>query len=500
MAISSPHPRYSDLEPDWKLLRDSHAGERIVKEAATTYLPFTDGHVQDGAAAPNNAKTRGRLAYDAYKMRALFHNYVELAVRQALGKLHTQPAVIELPAALEPLRERATISGDGLDLLLMKIHQEQLISGRVGLMVDLPAGETTGTPQPYFAFYKAETIRNWDSGAIEVGQLQTLRMVILDESGFQRSGGVGSFEWVNVEKYRVLILGGPESAAPGKYVQGVFKAAEAFNEGSMESPNVRGGKLDEIPFVFINSMDLLADPDKPPLITLASLGMAIYRGEADYRQSLFMQGQDTLVTIGMPADDTEGAAPIRTGAGAHIAIPVIQGDAKFIGVDSLGLSEQREGLENDHNKAQTLSGQFVERTSQVESGDALRRRESGKTATLTDVAVTAAAGLERQLKLVARWMGANESEVVVEPNLDFVDDDMLPSELVDLMASKNSGAPISYQTVWGVMQRKGLTDFETFEDEIKAIQGESEVEDLLAVVPGGTGVEDEQANGAGGNE
>lgn len=488
MALSSPHPEYSAFIDTWRLMRDSYEGERAIKEKGFQYLPATSGMILDGADKDPNSI--GFKMYAAYRARSVYHAFLEQAVKLALGKLHHKPGVIELPTALEPLRERATVNGDPLDLLLMKINQEQLITGRLGLLLDLPI--TPGLQDlPYIATYAAERIINWDDGSRTEPVLQTLNLVVLDETEFVRNseqGNVGEFSWKQETKYRVLQLGDIETnegPRQGVYSTGVFIENTNYNEAQLVVPQIRGRSLDKIPFVFINPMDLLVTPDKPPLDTLARLALTIYRGEADYRQSLFMQGQDTLVLTGV-ADDGGGAT--RVGAGAEIRIGSTEGDAKYIGVDSQGLPEQRAAIENDMVRAEQLSGQFMQRSAQVESGEAMRRRMTAQSITLTDVARAGAAGLERILKCAAEWVGANPDDVSVIPNLDFEDDMLMPSELAQFMGAKNMGAPISNQTIWENLKRRDVTNFDSFEEEVAQIQSEN---DFVAETPGGGGVDDE---------
>ena len=86
MPLSSKHPRYADAAPDWKKVRDTHAGERRVKELGTEYLPATSGMIAAGmyesggaligrvrddgqveaVAASARAVTPGQAQYDAY--------------------------------------------------------------------------------------------------------------------------------------------------------------------------------------------------------------------------------------------------------------------------------------------------------------------------------------------------------------------------------------------------------------------------------------------------
>jgi hypothetical protein len=225
-----------------------------------------------------------------------------------------------------------------------------------------------------------------------------------------------------------------------------------------DEPNMMGEKLESIPFSFVNSKDLSPTPDYPPLDGLANHCMAIYRGEADYRQNLFMQGQDTLVRIGaMPGDDEV----VRTGAGARIDVPQ-GGDVKYAGVSSNGLPEQRMALENDYQRAMQKSGQLSDSTSRAkESGDALRIRVAAQSATLPAVAQAGAAGLEKVLKTLAEWHGANPDDVSIQPNLDFTDDELNGQTLVQIMQAKGLGAPISEESIHTWMQEQGLIEMET---------------------------------------
>ena len=233
-------------------------------------------------------------------------------------------------------------------------------------------------------------------------------------------------------------------------------------------PHIAGKVNRAIPFVFVNAGDLSLTPDEPPLDGLARLCLAIYRGEADYRQNLFMQGQDTLVRIGIIGDEK----PVRTGAGACIDVP-INGDAKYIGVSSNGLPEQRQALEADYARAYQKSGQLMDATSRAkESGDALRIRVAAQTATLPQIAKTGAAGLERVLKKLAVWYGANPDEVKVTPNLRFSDAEINGQTLVSIIQAKALGAPISEQSVHEFLRSQGATKM-SYEDELAIIETEN---------------------------
>jgi hypothetical protein len=134
MGIDNKHPQYSEFILDWLTMRDTYRGERIVKEKGELYLPPTAGMQADGMLT----KQPGRQAYDSYKLRAVYHDFVSDAVEAMIGMMHSKPPTIELPKALEPMMERATINGEGLAHLLRRINEQQLITGRLGLLLDLP--------------------------------------------------------------------------------------------------------------------------------------------------------------------------------------------------------------------------------------------------------------------------------------------------------------------------------------------------------------------------
>ena len=471
MALDSKNPLYNEFLEDWNVMEDTYRGERVIKSKGAQYLPPTSGMIADGYPTVD---TGGWKAYQAYKMRAIFHGFVDEAVKTLVGIMHHKPATFELPKIMEPMVEEDPTKGESLQMLLRKINVAQLVTGRFGMLLDLPVTPTLEQVLPYIATYKAKTIINWDDGASDEITRQNLNLVVLDETEDERNAG--DFEWTREEKYRVLILGAVdanEGSQAATYKAGVFKNKDAktFNEAEMVEPSFKGNTLKEIPFVFVNAADIVPDPDDPPLIGLAKLAIAIYRGEADYRQSLFMQGQDTLVVVGDHKDDDGNDKTYRTGANASISLPK-DGSASFIGVDSAGLSEQKEAIQADKKDAATLAGQLMDNTARgVESGDALQMRVSARTATLNEVALTSAFALQSILRIAARWLGANPEEVIVTPNLDFADERLEGKTLVEYMSAKMLGAPISLASIHGLMQDRGLTEFD-LEEELALIAEE----------------------------
>lgn len=475
MTLDAKHPLYNRHINDWAMCRDLYAGERKIKEKGETYLPPTASMRLDGLQLGQP----GRIAYEAYKLRSVLPDYFKEAVESLVGIMHQKEPAFDLPEAMKPLIGRATVKGEGLSTLLRRINAEQLITGRIGLHLDLPNNPVSGPTLPYIATYTAENIINWDEGAA-ADNINSLNLVVLDESGQRR--GPNGFDWEDITRYRVLMLGellANELEGSAVYKSGLFevmgKGGLEFTDSLMMEPNYQGRALRQVPFVFINSRDIVPEPDEPPLLGLARLVLAIYRGEADYRQSLHMQGQDTLVVTGR-VQDTGGlgdpnANPLRTGAGALIETDS-GGDAKYIGVSSSGLSEQREALRNDRAEAEAKAGRLIAAAaSRQESGAALKTRLTAQTASLNQMALAGAAGLESLLKICAAWIGADPGQVKVTPNLEFADFDYGGQELVQIMTARGMGAPLSKKSIHRLMVDRGLTQM-AYEDELDLVEEE----------------------------
>lgn len=474
MAIDTKNPKYTEMLYEWIQLRDLFKGERVVKEKGTEYLPATSAMNWDGM----DHGQAGRKDYEAYKKRARVPNYIKQAVKKLVGLIHQKDPTIELPKIMEPMLDCATVDGESLLALLRRINTEQILTGRIGIMADLPSAPTVESILPYLATYDAERMINWDSDAGE--EVQKLRLVVLDET--RMAMDPIELTWETRISYRVLTLMDPNgldtpNGSEPTYMTGLFEStkgeASSFDTSKLVAPSIRGTQLQKIPFVFINSQDTLPDPDDAPLTDLGNLCLTIYRAEADYRQTLFMQSQDTLVVIaaGQEVDEFGNPKETRVGAGSRIDVNV-GGDAKYIGISSSGLSEQRLSLENDRKEARELSGEMIAAQVGTESGVALNTRITAKTATLNEIAMSGAAGLQYILRICAEWIGADPEEVVVTPNLEFTDFAIDGMQFVQLMTARAQGAPLSLESIHALMVERGLTKM-AFEDEQSVILQEN---------------------------
>jgi hypothetical protein len=478
VALSTRNPYYVSREIDWTIMRDSYGGERYVKDKGQDYLPPTGTMVQDGLGF----NQPGLAAYEAYKTRAVYHELVKPSMLAMLGVMHRKEPDIELPPKMEGMRKRASFNGESLCQLLVRINEQQMLMGRLGLLLDVQT-DATINDLPYLVTYNAEQMTNWDSTKVtDDNGARQLKLVVLDETQQERGPGL---MWVNVMKYRVLARAGDVRDVwdiPGvpdnTYVAAEVRNTQDATSAQFVQPSFGGRTLEKIPFVFIGPRDLVPEPDAPVLLPMARLALAIYRTEADYRQALYMQGQDTLVTIG---GNSQAGEQQKVGAFGSINMPM-GGDAKYIGADSGGISDLRASIDSDFARAAQLGAQLLtERGNEAEAAGALNIRVAARTATLTTVADAGAAGLESILKSAAIWLGADPDKVEVHPNKDFVDDAAQAQDLTYLMTGKTMGAPLSNMSIHAWLAKREFTTM-TYEEEMS--QKDKEGPDLPGLLPG----------------
>lgn len=484
-SVSQQHTHYSKFLKKWETMRDCYNGQDTIKDAGVKYLPPTAAMEYDGMTG----EKPGLKAYNAYKGRAVFPDVVSDAVELLGGMAHREQALIELPAKMEPLLKSATKTGQTLQQLLEMITEAQLKTGRLGIMADWPADAVSGT-LPYIVIKNETSLINWDLATHDDGEGRAaLGLVVIDECGDVRDG----FEWKHRDQYRVLALSciaaeltGDKSLEAGddRYMIAVVEGDRAVTADDFIEVNSGRGTVNEILFEFVNACDTAPDPDKPPLGGLANMALTIYRGEADYRQSLFMQGQDTLVVKGRqrPAivegsTSAEAEGDVRTGTGAVINVKP-DGDAKYIGVNGQGLGEQRQAIENDYARAGAAGAKLLDSSGGGKEGaEALHIRVSTRTATLPRISSTGAAALESLLKRVARSMNLNPDEVKIEPNKDFAALPTQAADVLQLVQAKLSGLQISDKSIHDYARRKDLTRLK-WDDEQTEIAGEPSKDDL----------------------
>jgi len=452
--ITAKHPAYDTFISTWQMMRDAVDGEDCVKERDTvghqTYLPMKSAM---------KAMTDEQLkiaAYNAYKNRADFPEIVAPTVRGCLGLIHSKPSVYELPTALKPMLEKATKDGLSLEGLHQRITAELLRVGRYGLLTGVDEqGEF------HLAGYTTETVINWD---LTDGQLSYL---VLDESAEKRDPATN--KWKVLEQFRECVLTA-DGFVSTEWEEKTVDGKKTYVPGEPVIATIKGkDKLAVLPFTFIDTMDLTPQPDDIPLYGLAKLAFRAYRLDADYVNALHMTSEPTPYVTGISKEQ----APTTIGAARLWVLEPENAKCGMLEFTGPGLDAQEKAISNTLERAIMFGAQlFTDNKRSAESGEALRLRLGNQSSTLKMIATASAAGLEKALRFAALWAGVNPDEVTVKPNLDFVDRELSPQEILALVSGWQSGG-YSRLTLFENMQRGGVVNSErTFEDEQELINSD----------------------------
>lgn len=442
------HPLYVDREGEWKLMRDSARGETAIKASGEEYLPIPSGF---------NLSPQKTKLYEAYQARAQFPEIVAPTVQEMVGIIHSREIRIDLPDAMVDLWEAATPDGLPLEAFHRRITGEILETGRYGVLV---GAASTGSDLPYLVGYGTEAIINWSDDK---------DFYVLDESGYVRDG----FEWSEQKKYRVLELVG------GTY-EVITYTGENFTQGDPVEPAARGGeRLKTIPFEVAGPRDLSQDPETPPLIGVARAAKAIYQLSADYRWQMYMSGQETLFVMNADAPEAVGAGVVvglKAEKGSDGTAPNV--DAKYVGPSGTGMAAHKTAIDDEKRNAAAAGARMFNTGGQErsqESGEARRMRFAAETASLTSVAQSSCALLEKSLRNVGRMMGLTDAvidSIVVYPPKDLIDRRLAPEEVDRIMSLVEKGF-MSFETAYESLQEGEWASAErTWEEERELIDSE----------------------------
>jgi len=447
----SKHPQYTEIDPLWDQMIDTSIGEHRIKEQGIIYLPKTDQQ--------ETAGTLGETFYQAYKEKSIFYDYVKKTQQDALGLLHKDPIVFSVPPKIDNYINRISNDGDNAQTFMRRIHEQQLLTGRTGLLLDIDENS-----EFISILYCAKRITNWDS------ENTTPRWIILDESDYEIDKSTMNYTWKN--KFILLALNESDQYFIVRFTNWDPTYLKG-DEDVAEYPQYKGQLLNQIPFTFCNASSILSDVELPPLLPLSNITLSLYRGSADYRQALHMQAQATFFLKGFTNSELEY---ITTGANSYIATTEKEADAKFIEIGGAGLSEMRESQSDLKSVAANLGVDLMDKNA-VESGSAINTRMTIRTANLRTIAETSAAAVEEQIQYMLNWMNTPTEEYSVIPNIDFIDETVAASELNQMYNVYAQGGMTS-QDYHAWLAQKDLTET-TYEDWMKEIENTSGITGLI---------------------
>ncbi|MGE0724335.1 MAG: DUF4055 domain-containing protein [Alphaproteobacteria bacterium] len=426
MTVTTKHQCYEDAAGDWQLIRDCIAGSRAIKEAGTLYLPQLEG--------------MNGTAYESYKQRAQWFGATSRTLEGLQGAIFRKPPVVEVPDKLQPVVQNVDGRGTGLETFGKTVVREVIATGRLGILVDLPA-DASG--RPFLACYEAESIVNWRVQTINGKPVCTL--VVLHEP-VEEADPDNPFGRKVVDGYRVLRLD-LDGNRPVYTIDRWRKVADrvgredwALVESTM--PTRRGESLDFLPFVVIGPTDLGLDVAKSPILDLAEVNLSHFRTSADLEHGAHFTALPTVWVAGGIAGAQPGSVPdLHVGAGA--AWQLDQGSTcGMLEFRGQGLNALEKRLERKEAHLAVLGARLLEdQKNGVEAAETVSLRHRGENSLLASIANTVSRGLSQALSWASWWSYASNdpNAARVSLNTDFSTSAMSAADVVALVKAWQSG-------------------------------------------------------------
>ena len=433
MPVNSTHPDFDKVADLWRQCRDVIGGAVAIKQSPGRYLPKPEG--------------RTDTEYARYADRAQFFDATAKTVDGMVGGIFRKPPSVELPTALDYLRDDADGRGTDIALLAKALTTELISVGRAGLLVDMPSvpeglrldQERAINARPRILTYSAENIINWRTEVMN-GQ-NRLTLVVLKEEDRVPSLS-DPFVTEPKVRYRVLEL------RDNVYTVALYEEGDGdWTPVEFSTPRMSGGKaFDTIPFFFVGAVDNGPQIDKPPMYDISSINIGHYRNSADFEDALYMVGQPTPWITGLDQafiDKNKGS--LRIGSRAAWLLP--EGAAAGMLEISGDLAALKGAMEAKESQMVQLGARLVSQNpSGVEAAETIRLRASGEASILDSVARNVSKALTRCLMAIGAWLSVSE-EATFEANSDFFATRLSPQELAELVRTWQTGA-ITYRTLF----------------------------------------------------
>lgn len=464
MPVSSQRKELRDMLKQYELIEDCLAGEQRVKYRRTKYLPMPN---------PDDTSKENMARYESYITRANFFNVAQRTQLGLRGQVFLRDPLVEVPSLLEPVITDATGSGVTMQQLAQELVDKTLGFGRVGLYVDYPNMESEGGPsladvesgevKPMFKLVEPKDAINWR--VKKRGAKIILSMVVFREDYEQEDDG---FEVKTGNQWRVLRLDEND-----QYVIEIYRDKTGAQPAERYIPkDGSGAPFNEIPFVFIGSVNNDPSIDPPPMYDLCAINIAHYRNSADYEESVYVVGQPTFWFSGLTQkwlDDTMGGT-IRLGALGGIPLPA-DGNAGILQAEPNTLA--KEAMEMKQAQMLALGAKLVEASQVQRTATEADIDNVSETSSLSTIAKNVGAAIQWGLGFAARFVGQASDAIAYELNTEFDLVNLSPEERKVLISEYQSGV-LTWTEVRDSLRRAGVASLT--DEEAKAETEKEEAE------------------------
>jgi hypothetical protein len=226
-----------------------------------------------------------------------------------------------------------------------------------------------------------------------------------------------------------------------------------------------GAPFRYLPFVFIGAADNRVNPDKPPLIDVATVNIGHYRNSADFEEGVFIHGQGTLfVSSSMSVDQWAQANPNGVTVGARRGHFLGEGGNAIL-LQALPNNIAREAMKDKEAQLVAIGAKLITPNGPAETAEAVKIRASGEVSALSTIAGNLSEGFEQALEFACDYMGGDKAGVIFELNQEFFPETMNAQDVMAFIQLADRG-DIAQTDVRSKLRKAGWIDSDRTDDEI----------------------------------
>ena len=250
------------------------------------------------------------------------------------------------------------------------------------------------------------------------------------------------------------------------------------NGDQIIDPNINprkfdGSYWDNIPFVFIGSINNDETVDKAPLYDIAEVNISHYRNSADYEESSFLVGQPTPALAGLTQSwvDQNMSGGISFGSRSAILLPE-GGNATLLqaGENQMPLK----GMEMKEVQMVKIGTRIIQDQTGTETAEAAKIRFSGQNSKLGSIITNVETAFNKCFMWAMEFMGGT-AEPSIYVNREFYDASVDPQLLMAQIQLMDRGV-IAQSDIRHLMRRANLIDSERTDE---MIDDEAESDNML---------------------
>lgn len=402
MPVDTKYNGYDDMLYKVSRVRDFADGEIKVKSMGDKYLPRLSGQSEDD--------------YQSYVQRGFLVPAVEPAALAITGAIMRKPPTFEPQGKLSYLIDDFDGKGNGVEQFVSTMITELNYAGAAGYLVEYDK-DTLATAK----LYTRENIINISNTYIVLCQEYTVQ------------SDKDKFEQETKKEYLELTL------EDGFYIQNIWRETKkGFEITDVLMPDIRGDRLDFIPFVVSSESNKGLFKSEPILLHMANVNLAQYRRSADQSHGLHWLALPTLFLFGDLRDQDGNKKQIAIGAGSANHIEDTDAKAELLEFTGAGMKSIKDDIDDKVATMASIGAKALANGGGgVKSAETARIDASSETATLSIIANAVDETMSQLNEIIAQWENAPVPEFQI--NRDFIDVNIDPQMLSELRNTWQSG-------------------------------------------------------------